>query len=146
MLEGARSGYGNRVRAAVELRRAGGVEGLIKRGALRGGLAYELAVRGVEVVQVLDPSDEPVPGAISDTGEAQSRILGVLEGADLVLALAGGHVTSEVMRLMGSNTKLVVVDVSPEVALRVMGMEVAQSVTIMSDVAGFLRSLDAALG
>ncbi|MGC9116714.1 MAG: hypothetical protein ACP5ID_03800 [Conexivisphaera sp.] len=100
----------------------------------------------MEVVQVLDPSDEPVPGAISDTGEAQSRILGVLEGADLVLALAGGHVTSEVMRLMGSNTKLVVVDVSPEVALRVMGMEVAQSVTIMSDVAGFLRSLDAALG
>ncbi|MGC9117137.1 MAG: TIGR00300 family protein, partial [Conexivisphaera sp.] len=40
VLEGARSGYGNRVRAAVELRRAGGVEGLIKRGALRGGLAY----------------------------------------------------------------------------------------------------------
>ncbi|BBE42495.1 TIGR00300 family protein [Conexivisphaera calida] len=142
---GARNGYGNRVRAAVEIRRAGGIEGLVGRGVLSKGLAYEVVMRKVDSVQLMDISDEPVPGTFTDIGSAQGRILEVLEGADLVLALAGGHVASEVLKLLRSNMKLVVVDVSPEVALRVIGREIAQSVSVMSDVSSFLSALDGAL-
>jgi len=146
LVEGAKNGYGNRVRAAVEIRRAGGIEGLIKGGTLKGGLAYDVTSRGIGNVQFMDLSDEPIPGTIVDARSAQERALELLEGADLVLALAGGHMASEVLKLLRSSTKLVVVDVSPEVALRVIGREVAQSVSVMSDVANFLRSLDDALG
>ena len=143
--EGSSKGYGNRVRAAVEIRRAGGIEGLVRNGVLRAGLAYELATHKVELVQLTDPSDEPVPGSYTDAMEAQEKILSVLDDVDLVLALAGGHVASEVLKLARSNVKLVVVDVSPEAALKVMGREIAQSVSVMSDVSSFLGALDRSL-
>jgi len=143
--EGAKSGYGNRLRAAAELRRAGGLRGLVESGVLREGLSYELATGDLEVVLVLGVGDEPVPGAISDSRDALLSMLRVLDGAELVLALAGGHLASDALRLLSSGTKLVVVDVSPEAILRVAGMGIAQSVSVMSDVAGFLRLLDSAL-
>ena len=146
LLEGAKGGYGNRARAAVEIRRAGGVRGLVESGILREGIAREVISRGVKGIYVMELGDEPLPDAISDPREAQGAVLEALDGADLILSLAGGHVASEAMRLMRSNAKLVVVDVSPEVAMKVLGMGIAQLVSVMSDVANFLRALDGVLG
>lgn len=140
---GAERGYGNHVRAAVRAWKEGGLRDLVENGVVREGIVYESVTSGIDTVIVAGAEDEALlPDAITDVKEAQRRIAKLIGGVELVLILAGSVAAPLVLGSLPSTVKLVLVDINPAVAIRMLGKEIAQSVGVISDVASFLPLLD----
>lgn len=143
---GAKPSYGNHVRAAAEITRAGGVREAVRKGVVSDGVIYESIVHETPLVVVSELDDEVfLPGSITNFFEAQREISRLVGEADMVVVLTNSNVAQAVLNSIPSTTKLVLVDINPGVAVELNGREIAQSIGLVSDVSSFLPLLDKAL-
>lgn len=143
---GAKPSYGNHVRAAAEITRAGGVREAVRKGVVSDGVIYESIAHETPLVVVSELDDEVfLPGSITNFFEAQREISRLVGEADMVVVLTNSSVAQAVLNAIPSTTKLVLVDINPGVAVELNGREIAQSIGLVSDVSSFLPLLDKAL-
>jgi lysine-ketoglutarate reductase/saccharopine dehydrogenase-like protein (TIGR00300 family) len=140
-------GNRNFLSAINEIIKAGSLKDAVKQGILKKGIMYECIINGIPFALAGSIRDDgPLPDVITDVVEAQRRYRELLKGASMVLMLATMLHSIAVANLLPSTVKVVLVDINPAVATKLLDRGTAQAVTVISDVGTFLPILADELG
>jgi lysine-ketoglutarate reductase/saccharopine dehydrogenase-like protein (TIGR00300 family) len=135
-------GHEHHVRAINRIRRAGGIRAAVEEGTLTGGIMYECARAGVDVVLAASVRDDgPLPEVIRDViaaqGEMRRRVPDIgfaLMVATLLHSVATGN-------MLPAHVPLVCVDINPASVTKLVDRGSVQSIGIVTDVGLFVREL-----
>ncbi len=131
-----------RMAALNQIRGAGGLREAVERGVLRAGWLKTLIECGIPYILVGSARDTaPLPGALTDTLEAQNRFAELLAEADLALVLASRGLAEAVDALAPAGVRLVLVDHDPGPGLRLRGRGAQEAVRLVTDAGLFLKLL-----
>lgn len=138
----AEAGHEHHLRAINRIRRAGGIRPAVESGELTSGIMYQCVQHGTDFILAGSIRDDgPLPEVITDVIEAQRRMRESLRGATFCLMVATTLHSIAVGNLLPAWVKVVCVDINPSTAIKLADRGSFQTVSLVTDVAPFLRAL-----
>ena len=138
----AESGHAHHLRAINRIRRLGGIRPAVEKGELRAGVMYECVRHGVDYLLAGSIRDDgPLPDVVTDVLVAQQLMREKLRGVSFCLMLATTLHSIAVGNLLPSWVRVVCVDINPSTAIKLADRGSFQTVSLVTDVAPFLRAL-----
>lgn len=138
----AEAGHAHHLRAINHIRRLGGIRPAVEMGELRSGVMYECVRHGVDYLLAGSIRDDgPLPDVVTDILEAQRQMREKLRGVTFCLMIATTLHSIAVGNLLPSWVQVVCVDINPSTAIKLADRGSFQTVSLVTDVAPFLRAL-----
>jgi len=138
----AEAGHAHHLRAINRMRRLGGIRPAVEKGELRAGVMYECVRHGVDYLLAGSIRDDgPLPDVVTDVLEAQRLMREKLRGVTFCLMIATTLHSIAVGNLLPSWVQVVCVDINPSTAIKLADRGSFQTVSLVTDVAPFLRAL-----
>jgi lysine-ketoglutarate reductase/saccharopine dehydrogenase-like protein (TIGR00300 family) len=138
----AEAGHAHHLRAINRIRRAGSIRHAVESGALASGIMYECVRHGTDFLLAGSIRDDgPLPEVVTDVLEAQKLMREKLRGATFCLMIATTLHSIAVGNLLPSWVPVVCVDINPSTAVKLSDRGSFQTVSLVTDVAPFLRAL-----
>jgi lysine-ketoglutarate reductase/saccharopine dehydrogenase-like protein (TIGR00300 family) len=138
----AEAGHAHHLRAINRIRRAGGIRQAVAGGILTSGVMYECVRGGVDFLLAGSIRDDgPLPEVVTDVLEAQKQMRHLLHGVTFCLMIATTLHSIAVGNLLPAWVKVVCVDINPSTAIKLTDRGSFQTVSLVTDVAPFLRAL-----
>jgi lysine-ketoglutarate reductase/saccharopine dehydrogenase-like protein (TIGR00300 family) len=138
----AESGHAHHLRAINRIRRLGGIRPAVEKGELRSGVMYECVRHGVDYLLAGSIRDDgPLPDVVTDVLAAQQLMREKLRGVSFCLMIATTLHSIAVGNLLPSWVRVVCVDINPSTAIKLADRGSFQTVSLVTDVAPFLRAL-----
>ncbi len=138
----AESGHAHHLRAINRIRRLGGIRPAVEKGELRAGVMYECVRHGVDFLLAGSIRDDgPLPDVVTDMLVAQQLMREKLRGVSFVLMIATTLHSIAVGNLLPAWVRVVCVDINPSTAIKLADRGSFQTVSLVTDVAPFLRAL-----
>jgi lysine-ketoglutarate reductase/saccharopine dehydrogenase-like protein (TIGR00300 family) len=138
----AESGHSHHLRAINRIRRAGGIRQAVEQGQLTSGVMYECVRHNVDFVLCGSIRDDgPLPDVVTDILQAQAVMREKLRGVTFCLMIATTLHSIAVGNLLPSWVQVVCVDINPSTAIKLSDRGSFQTVSLVTDVAPFLRAL-----
>ena len=138
----AEAGHEHHLRAINRIRRAGGIARAVEAGVLTSGIMYECVRRGVDFLLAGSIRDDgPLPDVITDVLQAQRQMREKLRGVTFCLMIATALHSIAVGNLMPAWVQVVCVDINPSTAVKLGDRGSFQTVSLVTDVAPFMRAL-----
>jgi lysine-ketoglutarate reductase/saccharopine dehydrogenase-like protein (TIGR00300 family) len=138
----AEAGHAHHLRAINRIRRLGGIRPAVEKGELRSGVMYECVRHGVDYLLAGSIRDDgPLPDVVTDILEAQRQMREKLHGVTFCLMIATTLHSIAVGNLLPSWVHVVCVDINPSTAIKLADRGSFQTVSLVTDVAPFLRAL-----
>jgi lysine-ketoglutarate reductase/saccharopine dehydrogenase-like protein (TIGR00300 family) len=138
----AEAGHANHLRAINRIRRLGGIRAAVDKGAINVGVMYECVRHGVDYLLAGSIRDDgPLPDVVTDVLEAQRLMREKLRGVTFCLMIATTLHSIAVGNLLPSWVQVVCVDINPSTAIKLADRGSFQTVSLVTDVAPFLRAL-----
>ena len=138
----AEAGHEHHLRAINRIRRAGGIRRAAECGILPSGIMYECVHCGVDFLLAGSIRDDgPLPEVMTDVLEAQRKMREKLHGVGFCLMIATALHSIAVGNLLPAWVKVVCVDINPSTAIKLSDRGSFQTVSLVTDVAPFLRAL-----
>ena len=138
----AESGHAHHLRAINRIRRLGGIRPAVEKGELRAGMMYECVRHGVDYLLAGSIRDDgPLPDVVTDVLVAQELMREKLRGVTFCLMIATTLHSIAVGNLLPSWVRVVCVDINPSTAIKLADRGSFQTVSLVTDVAPFLRAL-----
>ena len=138
----AEAGHAHHLRAINRIRRLGGIRPAVEKGAINVGVMYECVRHGVDYLLAGSIRDDgPLPDVITDVLEAQRQMRDKLRGVTFCLMIATTLHSIAVGNLLPSWVQVVCVDINPSTAIKLADRGSFQTVSLVTDVAPFLRAL-----
>ena len=138
----AESGHAHHLRAINRMRRLGGIRRAVDKGELRAGVMFECVRHGVDYLLAGSIRDDgPLPEVVTDVLVAQRLMREKLRGVSFCLMLATTLHSIAVGNLLPSWVRVVCVDINPSTAIKLADRGSFQTVSLVTDVAPFLRAL-----
>lgn len=138
----ARGGRENLMRAANAIRQAGSIAAAVEKNVLSGGIMHACVRNNVDLALIGSVRDEgSIPGATTDTIEAQKMLRESLADVTHALLLASIRHSLAVVSMLGPTVKIVCVDIDASAVERVVEQQPLQSIGMITDVEPFLREL-----
>ena len=138
----AESGHAHHLRAINRIRRLGGIRPAVEKGELRAGVMYECVRHGVDYLLAGSIRDDgPLPDVVTDVLVAQQLMREKLRGVSFCLMIATTLHSIAVGNLLPSWVRVVCVDINPSTAIKLADRGSFQTVSLVTDVAPFLRAL-----
>jgi len=138
----AEAGHAHHLRAINRIRRLGGIRQAVEKGELRAGVMYECVRHGVDYLLAGSIRDDgPLPDVVTDVLEAQRQMREKLRGVTFCLMIATTLHSIAVGNLLPSWVHVVCVDINPSTAIKLADRGSFQTVSLVTDVAPFLRAV-----
>ena len=138
----AEAGHAHHLRAINRIRRAGGIRRAVESGVLASGIMAECVRHGTDFLLTGSIRDDgPLPEVVTDMLEAQRLMREKLRGATFCLMVATTLHSIAVGNLLPSWVKVVCVDINPSTAIKLADRGSFQTISLVTDVAPFLRAL-----
>jgi lysine-ketoglutarate reductase/saccharopine dehydrogenase-like protein (TIGR00300 family) len=138
----AESGHAHHLRAINRIRRLGGIRPAVEKGELRAGVMFECVRHGVDYLLAGSIRDDgPLPDVVTDVLVAQQLMREKLRGVSFCLMVATTLHSIAVGNLLPSWVRVVCVDINPSTAIKLADRGTFQTVSLVTDVAPFLRAL-----
>jgi lysine-ketoglutarate reductase/saccharopine dehydrogenase-like protein (TIGR00300 family) len=138
----AEAGHAHHLRAINRIRRLGGIRAAVEKGELRAGVMYECVRHGVDYLLAGSIRDDgPLPDVVTDMLEAQRLMREKLHGVSFCLMIATTLHSIAVGNMLPSWVRVVCVDINPSTAIKLADRGSFQTVSLVTDVAPFLRHL-----
>ncbi|MGO9110761.1 MAG: TIGR00300 family protein [Thermoguttaceae bacterium] len=138
----AESGHAHHLRAINRIRRLGGIRPAVEKGELRAGVMYECVRHGVDYLLAGSIRDDgPLPDVVTDVLVAQELMREKLRGVSFCLMIATTLHSIAVGNLLPAWVRVVCVDINPSTAIKLADRGSFQTVSLVTDVAPFLRAL-----
>lgn len=138
----AEAGHEHHLRAINRIRRAGGIHRAVDEGTLTSGIMYECVRHDVDFLLAGSIRDDgPLPDVVTDVLEAQTRMREKLRGVTFCLVIATALHGIAVGNLLPAWVHVVCVDINPSTAIKLGDRGSFQTVSLVTDVAPFLRAL-----
>src|SRR6267378_6007662 len=138
----ARGGRENLMRAVNSIREAGGIAEAVAKNILTSGIMHACVRNNIDIVLLGSIRDEgSIPGATTDTIEAQKMMREKLADVTHALLLATIRHSLAVASMLAPTVKLVCVDIDASAVERVVEQQPLQSIGMITDVEPFLREL-----
>jgi lysine-ketoglutarate reductase/saccharopine dehydrogenase-like protein (TIGR00300 family) len=138
----AESGHAHHLRAINLIRRLGGIRPAVDKGELRAGVMFECVRHGVDYLLAGSIRDDgPLPDVVTDMLEAQQLMREKLRGVSFCLMIATTLHSIAVGNMLPSWVPVVCVDINPSTAIKLADRGSFQTVSLVTDVAPFLRAL-----
>ena len=138
----AESGHAHHLRAINRIRRLGGIRPAVEKGELRAGVMYECVRHGVDYLLAGSIRDDgPLPDVVTDVLVAQQLMREKLRDVSFCLMIATTLHSIAVGNLLPSWVRVVCVDINPSTAIKLADRGSFQTVSLVTDVAPFLRAL-----
>jgi lysine-ketoglutarate reductase/saccharopine dehydrogenase-like protein (TIGR00300 family) len=138
----AESGHAHHLRAINRIRRLGGIRPAVEKGELRAGVMYECVRHGVDYLLAGSIRDDgPLPDVVTDVLVAQHLMREKLRDVSFCLMIATTLHSIAVGNLLPSWVRVVCVDINPSTAIKLADRGSFQTVSLVTDVAPFLRAL-----
>lgn len=139
-------GHEHHLRTINTIRRLGGIRQAIDSGLVQSGIMYEAYRKNVDVVLAGSIRDDgPLPEVITDTLEAQSRMRQSVHGVGFALMIATMLHSVATGNLLPAWVKVVCVDINPSTLTKLSDRGSFQTISLVTDVEPFLRSLTSEL-
>jgi lysine-ketoglutarate reductase/saccharopine dehydrogenase-like protein (TIGR00300 family) len=139
----AEAGHEHHLRAINRIRRAGGIRQAVESEILTSGVMYECVRRGVDFLLAGSIRDDgPLPDVVTDVLAAQDLMREKLRGVTFCLMIATTLHSIAVGNLLPSWIKVACVDINPSTAIKLADRGSFQTVSLITDVAPFLRTLE----
>jgi lysine-ketoglutarate reductase/saccharopine dehydrogenase-like protein (TIGR00300 family) len=143
----ARGARENLMRAVNAIRQAGGIAAAVEQDVLTGGIMHACVRNDVDIMLIGSIRDEgSIPGAATDTIEAQKMLRERLADVTHALLLASIRHSLAVVSMLAPTVKIVCVDMDASAVERVVEQQPLQSIGMITDVEPFLRELADSLG
>jgi lysine-ketoglutarate reductase/saccharopine dehydrogenase-like protein (TIGR00300 family) len=144
--EQVEGGHRNHLRAINAMRSAGSLEKAIEVGLLKSGITYEAIKHNVPMVLAGSIRDDgPMPGVITDMGEAQRRMREEVQGVEMAIMVASMLHAIATGNVLPARVRTVVVDINPSVVTKLADRGSFQAAGLVTDAELFLRELLEAL-
>jgi lysine-ketoglutarate reductase/saccharopine dehydrogenase-like protein (TIGR00300 family) len=138
----AEAGHAHHLRAINRIRRLGGIRPAVEKGELQGGVMCECVRHGVDYLLAGSIRDDgPLPDVVTDMLVAQERMREKLRGVTFCLMIATTLHSIAVGNMLPSWVRVVCVDINPSTAIKLADRGSFQTVSLVTDVAPFLRAL-----
>jgi lysine-ketoglutarate reductase/saccharopine dehydrogenase-like protein (TIGR00300 family) len=135
-------GHEHHMRAINRVRAAGSLRAMVESGQLGSGVMKSAIDHGVEFVLAGSVRDDgPLPDVITDMGEAQRRMRGMVPGVRLALMLSTMLHSIATGNMLPATVRTVCVDINPAVVTKLADRGSWQSMGLVTDVESFLREL-----
>jgi len=139
-------GHEHHLRTINSVRRLGGIKNAIAAGLVKSGVMYEAYRNGVDMVLAGSIRDDgPLPEVVTDAVEAQRRMRESIKGVGFALMIATMLHSVATGNLLPAWVKVVCVDINPATLTKLSDRGSFQTVSLVTDVEPFLRSLAAEL-
>ncbi len=139
-------GHEHHLRTINSVRRLGGIKQAIDAGLVKSGIMYEACRKGIDVVLAGSIRDDgPLPEVITDALEAQRRMRESIKGVGFALMIATMLHSVATGNLLPAWVKVVCVDINPSTLTKLSDRGSFQTISLVTDVEPFLRSLAAEL-
>jgi lysine-ketoglutarate reductase/saccharopine dehydrogenase-like protein (TIGR00300 family) len=140
--EQVEGGHRNHLRAINAMRSAGSLEKAIEVGLLKSGITYEAIKHNVPMVLAGSIRDDgPMPGVITDMGEAQRRMREEVKGVEMAIMVASMLHAIATGNVLPASVRTVVVDINPSVVTKLADRGSFQAAGLVTDAELFLREL-----
>ncbi len=144
--EQVEGGHRNHLRAINAMRSTGSLEKAIEVGLLKSGITYEAIKHKVPMVLAGSIRDDgPMPGVITDMGEAQRRMREEVKGVEMAIMVASMLHAIATGNVLPASVRTVVVDINPSVVTKLADRGSFQAAGLVTDAELFLRELLEAL-
>lgn len=138
----AEHGHEHHLRAINRIRRAGGIRRAVEDGLLTSGIMAECLRHGVDFLLAGSIRDDgPLPEVITDVMQAKRQMRAKLHDVTMCLMLATTLHSIAVGNLLPAWVKVVCVDINPSTAIKLADRGSFQTISLVTDVAPFLRAL-----
>jgi len=135
-------GHAHHLRAINRVRRAGSIRQAVENGVLASGVMHRCVRQGVEFLLAGSIRDDgPLPDVITDVLEAQRQMREKIRGVTFCLMIATTLHSIAVGNLLPAWVKVVCVDINPSTAIKLADRGSFQTMSLVTDVAPFLRAL-----
>jgi lysine-ketoglutarate reductase/saccharopine dehydrogenase-like protein (TIGR00300 family) len=135
-------GHEHHMRAINRVRAAGSLRAMVESGQLGSGVMKSAIDHDVEFVLAGSVRDDgPLPDVITDMGEAQRRMRGMIPGVRLALMLSTMLHSIATGNMLPATVRTVCVDINPAVVTKLADRGSWQSMGLVTDVESFLREL-----
>lgn len=142
-----RHGHEHHLRTINRIRAIGSIEAAVTSGVITHGIMAACVRQGVPVVMAGTIRDDgPLPGAITDSIQAQSAMRALIPRVGLALLVASTLHAVATGNLLPATVPTVCVDVNPSVPTKLADRGSFQAVGLVMDAASFLAELARALG
>jgi lysine-ketoglutarate reductase/saccharopine dehydrogenase-like protein (TIGR00300 family) len=138
----AEHGHEHHLRAINRIRRAGGIRRAVEDGVLTSGIMAECIRRSVDFLLAGSIRDDgPLPDVVTDVMQAKRLMREKLRDVTLCLMMATTLHAVAVANLLPAWVKVVCVDINPSTAIKLADRGSFQTISLVTDVAPFLRAL-----
>jgi len=138
----AEAGHEHHLRSINRIRRAGSIREAVETGVLTSGIMYQCIRHGTDFLLAGSIRDDgPLPEVVTDVLEAQARMRRKLRGVTYCLMIATTLHSIAVGNLLPAWVKVVCVDINPSTAIKLADRGSFQTVSLVTDVAPFMRAL-----
>lgn len=135
-------GHEHHLRAINAIRRLGGIEAAVAKGALKSGIMYECVRNHCEFVLAGSIRDDgPLPEVITDTLRAQTAMRAAVRDVGFALCIATALHSIATGNLLPAWVKVVCVDINPATVTKLADRGTFQTIGMVTDVEPFLRAL-----
>ncbi|MBI5185027.1 MAG: TIGR00300 family protein [Nitrospinae bacterium] len=139
----ASGGHKNHMRAINAISKAGSIKEAVEQGVLKSGIMFNLARAGVPFSLAGSIRDDgPLPDTEMDLLKAQENYAALLKGAELVVMLSSMLHSIGAGNMLGSQVKVVCVDINPAVVSKLRDRGSMQTLGIVTDAGLFVKALD----
>ena len=139
-------GHEHHLRTINTIRRLGGIAAAIDSGLVTSGIMYEAHRKQIDVVLAGSIRDDgPLPEVITDSLEAQRRMRESIQGVGFALMIATMLHSVATGNLLPAGVKVVCIDINPSAVIKLSDRGSFQTISLVTDVEPFLRSLAAEL-
>ncbi|WP_020475561.1 ornithine cyclodeaminase [Zavarzinella formosa] len=144
--QSADHGHEHHLRTINSIRRLGGIKNAIDSGLVKSGIMYEAYRKQIDIVLAGSIRDDgPLPEVITDVIEAQRRMRESVKGVGFALMIATMLHSVATGNLLPARVKVVCVDINPSALIKLSDRGSSQTISLVTDVEPFLRSLAAEL-
>lgn len=136
------AGHEHHLRAINRIRRLGGIEQAVAKGALKSGIMYECVKHHIPYLLAGSIRDDgPLPEVITDTLAAQAQMREQIHDVTFCLMVATTLHSIAVGNLLPAWVKVVCVDINPSTVIKLADRGSFQTVGLVTDVEPFFRAL-----
>ena len=138
----AEAGHEHHLRAINRIRRAGGIRQAVESEILTSGIMYECVRHEIDFLLAGSIRDDgPLPEVVTDVVQAKKMMREKLRDVSLCLMLATTLHSIAVANVLPAWVKVVCIDINPSTGIKLADRGSFQTVSLVTDVAPFLRAL-----
>jgi lysine-ketoglutarate reductase/saccharopine dehydrogenase-like protein (TIGR00300 family) len=143
----AEEGHEHHLRAINKIRRLGGIQAAVEKGALKSGIMFECIQHKIPFVLAGSIRDDgPLPEVITDVLVAQDVMREKIRGVGFCLMTATMLHSIATGNLLPAAVKVACVDINPATVTKLADRGSHQTVGVVTDAEPFLRALVSELG